>query len=295
MAASSSLIEVFFSQVLPFSTGAIALTGSITNSISLSYFIRKGERTLTNRNFMFLNVSDLLVSVVIIAVVTFYHCEGSMCGRSSPYYRVAIGIFDVFLNGTAFATCLLSVTRTVSLCFPFYQISKKAVGVAAMIFVLEEIVKLLLGFYFYYTSKSGFPMFNNFENGLMITSLATLSAINLISSVISAWKLLKIQKQLGVAQCKDQAPRPNTNRKATVTILLVAVIASFFNINSAVFFYDFHFGGFSLTNKNMANMMIGNFALWIATPLNSSINPIIYFTRKKDMRKYIKSLFYKSQ
>ena len=241
-----------------------------------------------------LNVFDLLVLLFDVVVVFFLFCGSHpICGRNTPYFKVTLFLFGVSIDSTAFATCLLIVTRTISICYPFYQINKKAVQISALVFLVQEILRLLLKLYAYFinTSRSVLSFCSEFDNSLMIVLLSIVILVSLVSLISSAWKLLNNQFQIGVAQNNEdnQSPRTNRNQKAVITILMVTilfcVLNSFFCI--AAFLFVYHHGD---TNKMSTLLPLYQFSLWIALPLNSAINPIIYFIRRKDMREYIKDL-----
>ena len=282
--------------IFPVCSGIISVTGSVTNAISLSYLIRKAKRTLSNLIFMMLNTFDLLVSLSDVAVVTFWYCKHStLCGYNLPF-KVALAVLDFSLESTAFATCLLSVTRTISLCLPFYRIEKRAVKIAGIIFFVQEVLRFLLRFYFYFIKTSQLQFYIGFDNGVMMVLLSIVILINLFSSLLSMWKLLSSRKQLKLTSGNNdkQDPRTKANQKATITILIVSIFFCFFNTIYCVAMYLQFFGPDGLASSlSPISMAFFEFSFWLAIPLNSAINPIIYFTRNRDMRKYFKGLLHK--
>ena len=281
--------------IFPVCSGIISVTGSVTNAISLSYLIGKAKRTLSNRIFMMLNTFDLLVSLSDVAVVTFWYCKNStLCGYNLPF-KVALAVLDFSLESTAFATCLLSVTRTISLCLPFYRIEKRAVKIAGIIFFVQGVLRFLLRFYFYYIKESQLQFYIKFDNGVMIVLLSVVILINLVSCILSSWQLRNRRKNLRVAPVNDdkQAPHTNSKQKATVTILIISIFFCFFNsIFGISLCHEFFVSGLDPMRFPIL-MAFLQFAMWLAVPLNSTINPIIYFIRKKDMRKFFKELLTK--
>ena len=265
-------------------SGVIAMTGTVTNAISLSYFISKVKKTLSNRIFIMLNVFDLLVSLLDFAIVTLGYGEKYW---RRPSFRVALAVMHVSFESTAFATCLLSVTRTISLCFPFYQIHKKAIGIVALIFLLQEILRFILKFCIYYIYVSAVNFYLFFDMGLMIVLISIVILVNIVSSILSARKLLKNRNQLGQApdNSNNQGSRTNTNQKATVTILIISTLFCFFNTIFCIALYC----AYSRYDVPPALLPLYYVSLWLAPAINSAINPIIYFIRKEDMRKYIKN------
>ena len=264
------------------------MVGSITNILSLSYFIGKAERTLSNRIFIVLNVFDLLISLLHVTNATFVYCSNaSICGWDKPLFLVFVALTDVSIESTAFATCLLTVTRTISLCFPFYSICKKTVGIAGLTSFVLVVSRILLRFYFV-TKPSEICFYIQFDVGVTIVSLSTIILVNLFSSALSTIKLLSDREKVQdvMAHYHNQG---RTNQKATITILLVSVLFCFFNAIFCVSLCLQFLGGCHPRTLPA----LWELSLWLAIPLNSAINPIIYFTRKKDMGKYLKELFTK--
>ena len=283
-------------EVILICSGVIAATGSVTNALSLSYFARKAERSLCNRLFMMLNTFDLLVSVIDVAMVTLWYCkEPVLCGDNFAFLLV-LAAFDFSVESSAFATCVLSVTRTVSLFFPFYQMQKQAVGIASLIFLVQEVLRLIFKFYFNdVKEKKQNLIYVEFDNGFTIVLLSMVTLVSLGSSLLSAWKLLGKRKKLQVAPVVDRnlGARMKTNQKATVTIIIVSILFCFFNSVFCVSLYFLIFGGRDspkVRKMGTIETVLYAFSLWFAVPLNSAINPIIYFTRKKDMVKYLMEL-----
>ena len=72
-----------------------------------------------------------------------------------------------------------------------------------------------------------------------------------------------------------------SNKRATVTVFLLCVLFCSLNAPLIVILL------LSLLGYDMPSL-IGWALLWIAAPLNSALNPIVYFYRKKQMRAYAK-------
>ena len=277
-------------KVLPICAGTIAATGSITNSLSLSFFINRAQRTLTNTIFMMLNAFDLLVSILNVAVTSFFYCKSSICGYEQPLFRVFVALVDVSVEGTAFATCLLTVTRTIALCLPFYSIRKKIVGIATVLFFVQVVSRALLRFYFYYIEQSKMAFYFNLEVAVLLVSLTTVIIVNIFSTALSVGMLLRVRNKFRNVKCNRDHGR-RTRQKATLTILIVTLLFCFLNANFCITLYLVDFEDVDLSN--IVAIVVFRFSFWLSLPLNSAINPVIYFTRKKKMREYLKEVLSK--
>ena len=71
------------------------------------------------RIIMLLNSLDLYlcVSATLATSIWFW------MGGKNYYFYTFIGLYRIFLEATAFVTCLLSVTRTMALCMSGYQVN----------------------------------------------------------------------------------------------------------------------------------------------------------------------------
>jgi hypothetical protein len=205
---------------------------------------------------------------------------------------------DVSIEGTAFATCLLSATRTISLFFPFYQINRKAVAIATLIFLVQEVLRCLI-FKIYFNNINPSETFRSpvFGKNLMTIMILTVVLLTMLSSILSSWKLLKKRQKFDKATVdhRGQAQQTNNNQKATVTIVIVSFLFCFFN---TVFCISLYFGFFEFPPETsfseLVVLALRGFALLLAIPFNSAVNPIVYFVRKKDMRAFIKELIPKT-
>ena len=103
--------------------------GTISNGPSLSYFLNKDRETLASQLMILLNSTDLLV---YISAVLFWGVSVSMmmlphgsAEKTQMVINFLFNWFNLLVAATAFATCLLSVTRTICMVYSFNEIKKK--------------------------------------------------------------------------------------------------------------------------------------------------------------------------
>ena len=243
---------------------------------------------------MALNVFDLLVSLLHVPIVVIWFCKGDLCGGDSPLFVSLLAFTDSTVGCSAFITCLLSLTRTISLLSPFYQIHKKALGLAGLVFLLQEVVRILLWFYFFYfRSLAELYLYYHLHFSILFGSLNVVIVVNVASSALSSWKLLRARRMSRVSSgaAGGQMSGDKNNRRATVTILLVTVqsviLNSLFCVSLALSFYL----GTNVTSANLSSCTksIYMFSIWLSVPLNSAINPLIYLARKREMRRHLQN------
>ena len=122
------------------SSGMIAVMGTLSNTLSLSYFRRKSntrkQGSLTKRLFINLNICDLVVCV------SFFGC--SFQDLMPPYFVhvliVCTAICMLASYVTGFLTCVLSVTRTVSLVRPLHIVKFRSIAFGMIVYGLILLV-----------------------------------------------------------------------------------------------------------------------------------------------------------
>ena len=119
---------------------SIVVCGTFTNALSLSYFIRRENKGIGTRLLMLLNSLDLFVCVsgIVDALLLFY----GIADDSIPSIIIR-KLYISSVEATSFATCLLSVTRTIILCQPFYRLRGKAIILATVTFVSYVAVRYI--------------------------------------------------------------------------------------------------------------------------------------------------------
>ena len=277
-------------KVFPICSGVIAATGLVTNLLSLTYFARKPKRTIITRIFLFLNTFDILVCLFGTVLVFSTSCKGqnSLCDFQNPIFIRVVSVMNLLVETTAFATCLLSVTRTISLCYPFYPINRNVCGTSVAVFLTQELVRLIL----FHLSKSRFDSFQVVNKYLIMSVITSAILGSFVSSCLSAWKLLSNKKKHKIPSIHDDV-RANTsdkNQKATITILIVSIL---FCLMNSIFCINIHIRLAQPAKARTTSavlILLHEFSIWLAVPLNSALNPAIYFTRKKDMRLFIKRI-----
>ena len=273
--------------------GLIGALGTVTNSISLSYFIRRSEKGVSRRLFIYLNVFDLIVCVSEVLTLAFYYCEDpDICGTGKFPFKVFFAVFDVSVETSGFATCLLGVTRVISVCFPFYQINRKVLNIAKATFIGLEVVRAILRTYFsadLSEKEITLILYGKIEYTVMIVLLTMFILVNTTSTILLSWKLLtdvKVDSNDNLNQGQYTARRNKV--RATVTVLIVSGFFLVLNIFFCTALYlETFVGRYGVSTEVFVFTII---AVWLAIPLNSALNPLIFFLRKREMREYVKQL-----
>ena len=253
------------------SVSMVTLCGTVSNSLSISFYIKTGCRKLGTRILKLLNALDLIICVSVL-ITQILHVDDGGKGRSTNWARK---IFDSFffsaIGLSAFTTCLLSVTRAICLCFPFYKIRHKHVFGAFLVMVFFEVLKEALNVSKVYHEDQWLKLF--------IYPLICQILVVIISNVVCVWKLQKSER--------GERERENgINKRATVTVIILSSLFCFFNTLVVLM------GLITITESGgRVDPRFMAYCVRFGIPFNSSLNPVVYFCRKAAMRQFISERF----
>ena len=246
--------------------------GTIANLLSLSYFItqrnfsRRKSRTeiINNRLFIVLNVFDILVCVFLLSMllaVILDVFEGVV-------HDILTTAFTVAVQTTGFITCLLSVIRAISIIRPRHQLNVTLVVGTTLLY---SGVMLYLNVKFVQKNITTTIIHFSIFTGLFIVVILSniLCIIKLAYSKVASWK-----------------------REATITMGILSVVYCVFNIGFLVYYGLYLFGcGFGVLF--CFSPILERTSLYIMLPMNSASNPVVYFLRNREMRRYLKNVWRK--
>ena len=99
----------------------------------------------------------------------------------------------------------------------------------------------------------------------------------MVSNTVCVYKLLK--SRMGAERATD------TNRRATVTVLILSTLFVTFNLLSLVVMAV---GG---PRGGAVPGILMDFAVRVGIPMNSCLNPVVYLCRKEGMRVHVRGLW----
>ncbi|KAL5250838.1 hypothetical protein ACHWQZ_G016546 [Mnemiopsis leidyi] len=260
----------------------ICILGTIFNSLCFSFFIRRRNKRLGDQLLLLLNILDISVCIsgTITASLYFYliaHRHSTHLDRS---YWVFTVVFSTGLSGTAFATCLLSFTRTIAMCFPFYKINRRYILFSILLFLLLQTVRQIV-FAVNDKSEQG-KIIQKYVGIIGIILLLLIIVSVLVSNTVSIVKLRANTYQWKVKKIDTSKSRLRSNRRhATVTVITLSVVFCILN--------SLYISGY------MVNLHLGkgeelpfyHYTVWLFIPLNSVLNPVVYFARKRGVRSFM--------
>lgn len=258
----------------------IDVAGIVSNSLSLSYFMKRGYKGLGNRLLMVLNTFDLLVCVCNLC--TFISLEVYSVQLGVFYYMSAFCYYVTF-DCTGFLTCLISVTRTIGVCRPFYSINGGWVSASFLTYLLFSLARESTRYSLELIKPESTASLSMAKSYPLIFAFETFSNMMavLLSSVITAyWLLYKTKFKRRVSK---------NNRRATVTVLILSAVFFLINItfiSATVISYCFWIKVLQISPTS-SWYVYTEIVFTLTQCLNSTVNPMIYLTRKKEMRQFV--------
>jgi hypothetical protein len=179
-------------------------------------------------------------------------------------------VSDIAIKTTAFITCLLAVTRTLFMVRPLLKIETLQIMVLVVLFVLFELLIVSLAF-----SRAFHYEYYWYELAAMPTILTVITAISGLVSLQSL--LLKIGSTVASKR----------NVEISVTILILAGMFCACNIPFCVILIRECILRPGSLYGSVHNYDIFVSVYSLSVPLNSAINPVVYFSRNSKLRAHV--------
>ena len=270
--------------VKPACSALIAILGTVTNTLSLAYFLNNREKRDMDFLLMLLNWFDLIVCISAFLVGLFYQINTNLFNDKSKPLNYAMNVSNDFFTAaiqcTGFATCVLCATRLILFWKPFSTLNRLAIKLAAVFYVLFMFASTLVFDIFHYAELHDRLSVFYWS---MTLDLCNLAAILFVVVVCNLSTLIILAKK-----SKDAIPGDTAFRDAAITVIILSVLFCFFNSLFIVIPI------MCLQNRLKTDVdacNVGGFYLWamtwVALPLNSALNPLIYFSRSRNMREFM--------
>jgi hypothetical protein len=191
-----------------------------------------------------------------------------------------ICISQFLFEATAFATCILSVCRSIKVYNPFYEINSTLLVACTVIFfsylLVREVAYFpLFHFFMLDRSHTGWKRYDEVVAYLVMGSISAIMTTVAISNVVCS--LLLIKRKLVPS---NNSAITNNNVEATITVIIVSILFLLFNMTAI-----------TTTWIESTPQSLYKFGQFLAVSLNSALNPVVYFLRKNAMRQYLREIF----
>ena len=258
-------------------SGLVGIVGTPANIVSLTYFYKHDRTTMGSRLLILLNSFDLLVCISAIGVNVFYNLGIHASNVETLYMAEDIFkvLFRVSTLCTGFTTCLLTITRSISLVKPFYEINQFRVATASLVHATIVAVMEILLLVLAETESVPWDFFSKAQNIVFIVELVDLTLIFLLVVISNIFSVASLRKSQSIAVNNHAIAK-----QATITIFILSTLFCSLNLAFVVSL---------LCNSTKVSIppTVSWFAMWLALPLNSALNPLVYIWRKEPMRRYL--------
>lgn len=256
----------------------VAVLGIVSNSLSLSYFLkpRKQRRrnSSTTRLFVTLNLLDLLVCVFSTVLVTVW--VQVLKGQITFTLEIFCVVYQVIVaNLTGFVTCLIAVTRAVDMVWPFSHMTRRN-SVTSWCIVGYFVVNILLAVILELGQIPGGGVSRELQNTTMMVTAAIMTAIFLLIILANLLCVVKL--------VQSNNRKVETTTHATITVVILSVIYCVCNVGFIVYRFYLFLPSLKLSTKLQVVFHS------ILLPLNSACNPLVHFSRKEGMRVHLHGL-----
>ena len=254
----------------------LGFLGTVANVASLVYFIKKGKKSIGDKLLMLLNSMDLLICFMA-AILSFM-----MLFDLSIFFVMIV--YLLVLDGTSYVTCLLSVTRAIGISNPFYKIrGKLLVIVGILVYIAMELSTHVIPILIVaLTGRGDFIQNEVIRAKIVMTSIIIL--VVLCSTVVSVYKLTRKDISEGTEGTTGN------NKKATWTVVILSTLFVVFNV-IVIALSIINISEYEKETKSTIATNLQYLGVLLLAPLNSTINPIIYFIRRSDMREFFAQSF----
>lgn len=259
----------------------ISILGTFSNLMSLSYFFTHRSKKLGEKLLVLLNVLDFFVCLSV-AWYFLFHFYIKNAALVTVFFNTS---HVAFVECTGFTTALLTVVRTIVTYRPFYSPNNKIIVTSFVTF--SACVTVKGGLAIYSTLHSDLEPLRRFTL-VYNWILAVLLTLDIL--VVFTANLLTVCKLLKPDTYPRQARDPCSTKRskhATVTIFILSVLFGVLNLLYLVVLYN------CISGRETGNVFFRNFLASSAVPMNSALNPFVYFFRKTEMRRFFCRVFSK--
>ena len=308
---SEDLYEILISTLSKVATpitGTIAVVGTITNGISLSYFSRRRQEGVGNKFLVLLNVVDTLLCCLaasqFIVIPSWWSNfdEDSIDGGYIICLVFLISAYLITMEISALLTVSLCVVRTLTVICPLLQIRKRlpfAIVSAIICYIAGREAYTACTVLYPQTLSSFEGLLNNsatlevynhaqylniFLLSMILLDILIMVVVVAVCCAISIRKLSTPNEDLGETQVS------RINRKAMVTVLILSSL--FIAFNSAMMATESYIrrNKEGTVSQYVVHAMLVVFSNSLM-PINSALNPVVYMLRIEGLNDYTKQIF----
>jgi hypothetical protein len=294
--------------------------GVPSNLFSLAYFLRKNRSrpTYVCLLYIFMNTVDLMICFLCLPIAMTNLSDGKELFYSFSFLCSVWGyLWQILIRLSVFSVGLMSVCRTISLSLPFVRLSKRHLLIPASVYSVLLFVEQSMPWWY----NEGYELIplikvcswiiwfdqKSLENKVMFIVFILLPFILPLFPIIISCLISVVKLKTDTTNCdsgmtkvgNEHAARAKKNkRSATITIIILTLAYILFNVPYCIIMVDMVVYSLSEGKANITDSWFSYdltpyyyeiyfFVTFYSIPLNSTINPMIYILRIKNLRCYI--------
>ena len=284
--------------------GVCFLVGISGNIVSLRYFLSE-PRTLSNLLYRVISMNDIWISNMAFPVMLSIANRKPMMFSSAIFCSIWGALWKVFLQISVCLVCIMSISRTYTMMFPFRRINKKWIQigfVCYMVFLIifHCLILMVIAKYIFTTSDCycWSDMRDHVFGWIHIEDLE--SFVNSLNTCLLAVPVLPVSMSCGISVFllnrdiklgNSQSQSVKAKHKATKTIIIITSLYIVCNVPVAVLWVKWMLSLHTYPEPYFTSTFM-YFYSWnvlgvLSACVNSVANPIVYITRNNMFKKHV--------
>ena len=260
---------------------SLAIIGVLTNLI-LIYFLfnKRVKKSLGDKFLLCLNILDMFICLCTIANLLMIDFEEIFIYEK--VYRETKKYYIILVECSGITTCFLCGLRTISIKYPFYAVRNKVVYFFFGLFTTCLVIRNLI-----VESENADSVIISLEEHeeLEITPQVFIVEIEMgamILFVVASSVVCVVE--LSSSTVPTEKRQKGSSRQATIMVLILCALFVFFNTIRCMFII------LALFVVKGDDVAFPKMSIYIPMVVNSAANPLVYFTRNSEMKKYLGDL-----
>ena len=259
---------------------SLAIIGVLTNLILIYFLLNKIKKSLGDKFLLCLNILDMFICLCTIANLLMIDFEEifiyEKVDRETKKYYI------ILVECSGITTCFLCGLRTISIKYPFYAVRNKVVYFFFGLFTTCLIIRNLM-----VESENADSVIISLEEHeeLEITPQVFIVEIEMgamILFVVASSVVCVVE--LSSSTVPTEKRQKGLSRQATIMVLILCALFVFFNTIWCMLIIV------ALFVVKADDVAFSKMSIYIPMAVNSAANPLVYFTRNSEMKKYLGDL-----
>ena len=284
--------------------------GLVGNSTSLIYFWQRRKGSIHPKLYVMICSVDILTCLIFLPVlVSLFNNRNPGLFLNPIFCKIWTLAMTLVWKLTMFLVMLVSVTRTLALTYPYYNIRSGFIMLSVVIYagiICLVDVGVIAGGWFTAEYKNKEAMCDirmldeekraphYFYSFLIQTELLLLSAVVFLSFVFGTYRLIKKRRERNSRRSKMVLGSREDAMFLQVSVTIAIFTAVFLSCHLPVYFLQLSYFLMEYTDEFKSMFKENKFAIWYAHLicrfflglLNAAINPCLYFSRMPNYRSW---------